>query len=666
MTDERRGGPARIRNWGAWAILAAALAAGLYARLDGFGTRQLAVDEFYFAESVDHILERGAPVFEDGGYYLQGLIPQYLTAASVKAFGETNLALRLPALLFGMLAPLLAYRYARRYLPASLALLVSAALLASSWEVEFSRFARMYTALQCATLAFLYRYDRSMLGPEWRRRYWAHTWVVAAVLCHFEGAILAPLLFVPLIEWNDRGRFLDRGAALRYLLLTCLVTAAVGALATFDFRRWGAADPFPAGYAPPSFSPLRAPQYVLWDPHAPPLLALGVTLGLLVGACIVGAVLVRRRALESPAAGLLPVVAAAAAHQAAAAGLIAAVLALRCGVRGAFWETRACRLLLGAAGALFLLWALIGLGAGDWAAASGAAGWPGALRRTFASWPNCLDGSIRPWATDLPILGTLGVLSLGFLLVRKVRASWLDLLRGPEGFLAYGLIVFGLLAYYYDAMRYFFLFYPAVWATVAAAALRLVGPSRGILVFCAAFALSGDFDPRHLAAAGGEGAAFRTGPFESKASLWYPRLDYRGVADHLREVAAAEPGSLFIVVNSPPLGRLFDDLNYASYLARDSFVFYEWSRNRGSRDVWKNRLLLSEPSEVRDAALPYKTVRLVRPLSFASTLEPRLVWGERLQGVDQEFVSGDGRIEVLMVRLRAPQVGSIGAAALQR
>jgi 4-amino-4-deoxy-L-arabinose transferase-like glycosyltransferase len=81
----------------------AALVGGIYGRLAGFGDRQLAEDEYYFAEAVDSIRKQGVPRFEGGGYYVQGLLPQYLTAASVAIFGETNTALRLPALLFGLL-----------------------------------------------------------------------------------------------------------------------------------------------------------------------------------------------------------------------------------------------------------------------------------------------------------------------------------------------------------------------------------------------------------------------------------------------------------------------------------------------------------------------------------------------------------------------------------
>ena len=166
-------------------------------------------------------------------------MPQYLTAASVAIFGETNTALRLPALLFGLLVPVLAYRYIQSHLPAPLPVLLSAALLVSSWEIEFSRFARMYTALQCATLAFLYRFDRSILGPEWKRRYYTHGWVVIATLCHFEGAILAPLLFWPCFDLDNRERFPDRGSVIRYSIVTAVITVLGGPVRNVRFQAMG-------------------------------------------------------------------------------------------------------------------------------------------------------------------------------------------------------------------------------------------------------------------------------------------------------------------------------------------------------------------------------------------------------------------------------------------
>ena len=101
---------------------------GLYARFHDLGSRQLAIDEYYFVESVDAIRSTGLPRFATGGYYTRGLIPQYLSAASSIIFNDDGFAYRLPSALFGLMAILLTFIYARRHLGIGLALMAALAL----------------------------------------------------------------------------------------------------------------------------------------------------------------------------------------------------------------------------------------------------------------------------------------------------------------------------------------------------------------------------------------------------------------------------------------------------------------------------------------------------------------------------------------------------------
>src|ERR671918_668802 len=153
-------------------LLLAAGALGLYARLDGFGARQL--DKYYTARSVEFILESGLPAYKGEGYYLRGPIVQYLMAASAWLFGATEFAYRLPALIFNLLSIPLAYIYVRRHAGVAVAAAVALALLVSSWHVEFARFARMYAPFQFMTLLFLLTVDVTYFGDKWRWRDLAH------------------------------------------------------------------------------------------------------------------------------------------------------------------------------------------------------------------------------------------------------------------------------------------------------------------------------------------------------------------------------------------------------------------------------------------------------------------------------------------------------------
>ena len=81
MTDSRDLEPSR-----AWLVLlgglaAACIIAGTLARFWGLGRWPLAIDEYYFAQSVQNLLHFGIPKFPCGGLYVRGLVLQYASAA---------------------------------------------------------------------------------------------------------------------------------------------------------------------------------------------------------------------------------------------------------------------------------------------------------------------------------------------------------------------------------------------------------------------------------------------------------------------------------------------------------------------------------------------------------------------------------------------------------
>ena len=618
------------------AIVIASGAAGMFGRLSGFGERPLAVDEYYFWKSVELVLADGVPRLPDGGYYVQGLAPQYLAALSVLVFGKSETVFRLPALLAGLVVPFLAYRYARGHVSRPLALTVAAALFLSSWEIEFSRFARMYTPLQCAALAFLIRMDRSLLGPEWNRRYLAHFWVVGAVLCHFEGALLAPLLYAPFLDWNNPDRFPNRRSRLEYFTVTSLVTAAVSWFALFDFRRWGASNLFPDGYAPPDWSAIRAPAFFLWRLQNDPRWNLAFVVAVLLAVVLWWLLFSRPRSFPKLAAPLVAV--AAGLHQAMLAALLFGLLLVRSG-----WGSLSRR-----QRALIALSAVVLSG---WIAAAIARGTSlRAFYRTFLGWPNLIEPLWRTWGQDLPLVGLLALAATAVLFTAKVRAPWIDLARGPAAVVAYWLLCLGLVRYVYASTRYSFFLYPAVLTAVALAIARLIGPRWAAAVFLGAFCLGGDFDPTHIARAGTEEVAFRLDRYAPRARLWYPRHDYRGVAQRLE--SAARRGEAIVVEHCAPVSHYLQG-EHAIFLDRRSYGFYERSRRNGTVELWSRQPLLSTAEELRAHTRDKLAVWLVREApSGAPLFDPRDVWGARLKNVERKYLSRDGGIETLYISLR--------------
>ena len=224
------------------------LTAGLYGRIDGFGLRPLAVDEYYFVQSVGFILDHGIPSYPSGGFYGRGPLLQYVTAAGTFVLGVNEFAFRFPSFLFSLGSILLAYAYGRRVMGRPAALALGLVLLVSSWQIEFARFARMYSAFQFVTLLFLIALDDAYVRGKMQRRYVPHLLVIIAILTHELGILLAPLLFLPLLTAQGRSRFPSRGGMIRFTLASTTVLLACVSLQRTHLRYWGVVNNLPLDY----------------------------------------------------------------------------------------------------------------------------------------------------------------------------------------------------------------------------------------------------------------------------------------------------------------------------------------------------------------------------------------------------------------------------------
>lgn len=119
----------------------------------------------------------------------------FLTHAAVVAFGKSELALRLPSLLLGLLAIWLTWRLARLAAPGCEAL--AAGLLAvSSFAVYYSNEARQYNLLMVAVLL-------ATLGAMEKRGWLLSLGVALALLSHNAAAIYLPAM--GLLAWGALG-----------------------------------------------------------------------------------------------------------------------------------------------------------------------------------------------------------------------------------------------------------------------------------------------------------------------------------------------------------------------------------------------------------------------------------------------------------------------------
>lgn len=651
-------------------MLLVAGAVGLYARLDGFGTRPLAIDEYYSARSVELILQSGLPAYPGGGYYFRGPILQYLTAASVWLFGATEFAFRLPALIFNLLSIPLAYLYARRFASVPVAMAVAIALLVSSWDVEFARFGRMYAPFQFMTLLFLLTVDITYFGGRWRWRYLPHAVYILAVLTHELGVLLAPLLFLPLVlngerfpSWRDRVVFgaVSFGVALLgYASLK--IDAYVG----------GVIDRFPSDYVNPFPTGLVQPAFPFWLQSVDPwsvLFVLGAAL--LAGGAL--ALLIYRRDHQSAVAalGMLALIVFSLAHLLTLYALTLVILLFRYKAHRVGRHASTVTVVTAITLAIALAWLVFGLLMPDrlvappatpTAEASELFRLARALQLTFFSWPDLYHQMLRPFLLELPGIGLLAALALIYVAVVELAAPLPSLLRHPAAVIVMTMLLYGLFQTTSSSTRYWFHLYPAILCLIALVVTdimrRLPRVSEGLaeaggaLMFLVAFALSTDFNPAHLIRAGGAEAAFRLGEFARFERAWIARPDYRSPAEFLNRTEEVTSASAIVVERLLPVSHYLDR-EHAIYFGRHTTDFVLSSRERGTREKWTNNRLLSTPDELAafTASAPEVwIVRWVADPSF-SQVDLEALWADRTPELSRVFLSEDGRIEVIRARL---------------
>ena len=150
---------------GAWLVVLLLTAVGAYLRLANLGELGFRWDEDLTSLAVRAILENGTPELPSGMVYLRGGWLLYLMAGSAELLGFSELSLRLPAALFGIALIPLTFVFARALFGTATGVVAAALMSISVWDVEISRYARMYAPfaffyLLTAFLTWRYRIER--------------------------------------------------------------------------------------------------------------------------------------------------------------------------------------------------------------------------------------------------------------------------------------------------------------------------------------------------------------------------------------------------------------------------------------------------------------------------------------------------------------------------
>lgn len=657
------GRPGRSRTVATIAGLGAlaAFAIGVFVRFDGLGSWPLSVDEYYLTKSILSILDDGLPGFACGGYYIRGLLQQYVTSLLVSAVSPIELAVRLYPVFFNLATIGLAYLLARRIGGVVVASLTVVILSLSVWEIEMARFARMYAPFQALFVAQILFWHRTVtegrpgnvdggVGSNVhsnadRDFKWMLLIAVAGVLTYKGAAFLAVPPLIALLRRPALVSVSNVSLLLAVLLLTYLEVAV-------NLRVYGVTPPeyppeiaeFLAGLPSGSILSLPDTRYLRELATTPfPLL---VSVSLVAAGVIVFVRRFRNRDWRLGAAWLAAVAALGTGFPLlAAAVFVPALLLLTDDEHRLRLFRDPVPLLYWLAG--FALWSLVG-----WFSFA-------EPREFFTDYLLAFPDSARavalPWLKAIPVttLGMGAVIALGALAFGRSAE------REARGFyMLIGLIVafaagVGLVATPVVSTRYSFFLYPLVVIAFCLAAVRLAGrlPLRSGYSAAAAaafalalFAAGEDFDLRHLARIDSAEINYRIGFGRHLHEHYKRRSDYRGPAEYVNR--RRRPDEPVVIGESAP-DLYLDRVDYR-YKRMTENAFENHISCGLDRDVWADVPVLYKEEQL--AALRERSAERIWIVDDAGSLRD---WDRY-----EVYRTEDGRTRVLRVPGNAAPVKS--------
>lgn len=518
---------------------------------------------------------------------------QYLSAVPALMLGQSELTDRLVPLLFGVGCVVALYALARRYLREPYAFACGVALALSSWHIEFSRFARFYSAFGFVFVLFLYALYRGY----WRhdRRFAMAAWVIAFVApLVYEAAVFLPfLLTLPILRSESPLSLqgLRRATGAGALLAWNYVLTGV------NYRSWGVRDSRPLSFVIPEEGggDLKGPILDLASVATSSLLpSVGLAALALFGLWI--AVRNRHRWTDAFGAALglcllgLPLV-----HQYGTLAFVVVLFALAKPRRrdAVVSILRGFMPYLAASLAYWLAVALLSPSA--WHPGSGTLARTIRLGVVLFSHFGIHASLVRPFMDSVPILGAILALAVAVSVVRNLRTTRADLSRFPLMVVVLCMFLLPIFDTTYRTTRYSFFYYPIAlsllfaesWALARWIALRAPARARSVMRIAAALPLlalagSEDFFARRLGDPAAPEVNFRTGRYEPLQNHWYARFDYESPARFINE--HYRPGDV-IVLDAVVSSRYLEH-PFVNYVSQDLGRFLGITRERGTTELW--------------------------------------------------------------------------------
>ena len=574
--------------------------AGGLARFWHLGKWPLAIDEYYFAQSVQNLLHHGIPKFDCGGYYQRGLLLQYASAALQLPGLSAELAPRLIAAISSLIALPAAFQLGRRLGGRDVGLLAVAVLALSVWEVEIGRFGRMYAPFQALFLWYVVFFVQYVV--DGRRRAVVPMLVLSALgFAVWEGGIFLVLtnLLPPFIRHPD-GRLTRRDVV--YLVGCSLLLIPAYYLTMADLRT--SDSDMPPDYIEPSDTPSESrldaaiPPYKTLKAHLIWAGAFLVPVGFVLWAAL-REIRTRLQPKAQPLAmlGMLLVLACAALHQFELAIGIVVILVLSGIVSTESLTPAAARPLYIAILVCAVFWVAFGVAVSDWHN-------PGLsslhtlflLGYEFVRFPDVVRQIAMPWARTVPLL-SLGLFILVTAAVLRGVVRYRDTPPAERILLTLFVVLFLAAAASNpprQETRYVFFLYPLAILfsiiTIGRFMRRMLGESplgaaAATVVCLLAFVASEDFRPIHLWNIDSEAINFRIGMGSRLSGHYHPRSDTRAAATWLQ--AHATRGEDLVIIAFPGVDFYYPKSDYF-FVAESDPRFESWACSRGTTQRWSN------------------------------------------------------------------------------
>lgn len=572
-----------------------AIGAGLYFRLTGFYKWPLSVDEYYIYRSMTFILESGLPQFPCGGYYARGLLYQYIVAPLLFVGISPEAALRGVSVVCNIAMLPAAYLLARNVGGRRIAAMALIVLALSTWEIEMSRFGRIYAPFQMVFMWYVYHAYMLITRLDLKRWRWLFALSIIGPFL-WEGAIVLALFnFLLILVERKCG-------TVKHILGSSLIFLATVGFLTTNFRFLGMQPTHLSTVPATSLSFvdrvenfLQSIMPVLMGSPISVIIFLALLLSLLI---FVGRALIRSSLSATEKTTLAVSSIALMANQLLLAALVLAGAMLVDWIRLETLRRREVRhvaIVMIVASVCFVVFAVIG----DYAPTLSS------RVRVLINFPDILYTVVYPWLFAIPVMAIV-------LVLLTAVASWFCLIRdnssspGVRLLIAFALLaiaVIGTIPTKYHEIRYSFFLYPLL-ICISGYAIGRIGqlvqrrhPSLLTLMpvsFLLLFLYSSDFAFDHLVKIDSHDANYRIGYSPHRARQYYPRMDFRGPAEYVNEHA----GDADAIV--------FSSVVYSQYLKNPNFVYLDKVDARYDGQVcgddqierWANLPLLNSTSEV--------------------------------------------------------------------